>query len=347
MAGDTVQMCGRLKGGSSNFASHADWFCVACGRGGCRASRLQCYRCGLPRSESEKAMSGMPPGRGNGGYKAAGRGVVVPPRETQFPGRCAGPQMSSCPTWRPPKQPKVKKNDPPRPPPQDSRVVEILRDLGCSHELLTRLQERLAVTPPSAPPLIPGSQAKRLADLQASLARAQSHHLVLKEQHDAMELKLAKAKQALSDNSDRIVTLTAEVVAAKAEISPPASVNHMDSGDEDNHSVHTFQSSEDQMQEEDEFPEEYEPVSDGLKRRKMEAKPKAKASEPDHATQARLFLRSLSEEERVKFLGECAGNSYSACAAQEVALTLVGNEREDCGGGWVVVRRHRESRKQN
>ena len=53
----------------------------------------------------------------------------------------------------------------------------------------------------------------------------------------------------------------------------------------------------------------------------MEAKPKAKALEPDHASQARLFLRSLSEEERMKFLGECAGNSCSACAAQEVALT--------------------------
>ena len=43
------------------------------------------------------------------------------------------------------------------------------------------------------------------------------------------------------------MTLTAEIVAAKAEISPPASVNRMHSGDEDNHSVHTFQSSEDQM----------------------------------------------------------------------------------------------------
>ena len=91
-----------------------------------------------------------------------------------------------------------------------------------------------------------------MADLQASLARAQSHQLVLKEQHDATELKLTKAKQALSDNSDRIATLTADVVAAKAEISPLASVNHMDSGDEDNQS---FQSSEDQMHEEDEFPE--------------------------------------------------------------------------------------------
>ena len=122
----------------------------------------------------------------------------------------------------------------------------------------------------------------------------------------------------LQYSADRIATLTAEVVAAKAEISPPESVNHMDSGDEDNQS---FQSSEDQMLEEDEFSDEYAPVRDGLKRRKMVAKPKAKASEPDHATQARLFLRSLSEEERLKFFGECAGNSSSAGASQEVDLT--------------------------
>ena len=64
LAGDTVHMCGRLKSGSSNFASHADWYCVACGRGGCWASRLQCYRCGFPRIESEKLLAGMPPGRG-------------------------------------------------------------------------------------------------------------------------------------------------------------------------------------------------------------------------------------------------------------------------------------------
>ena len=89
------------------------------------------------------------------------------------------------------------------------------------------------MTPPSAPPLVPGSQAKRLADLQASLARAQSHQLVLKDQHDAMEIKLTKARQALSDNSGS-----------------PVSVNHMDSGDEDNLS---FLCSEDQMLEENEF----------------------------------------------------------------------------------------------
>ena len=34
LAGDTVTMCGRLKGGSSNFASHADWYCAACSKAG-------------------------------------------------------------------------------------------------------------------------------------------------------------------------------------------------------------------------------------------------------------------------------------------------------------------------
>ena len=175
LAGDTVTMCGRFKGGSSNFASHADWYCAACSKGGCWASRLQCYRCGFPRIESEKILAGMSLGRGKGGGKASGKGVVVPPREIQFPGRSAGPQISSCPTWRPPRQQKAKRSESPSPPPpQDSRVVEILRDLGCSPELLNRLQERLDVSPPSAPPLVPGSQAKRLADLQASLARAVS-----------------------------------------------------------------------------------------------------------------------------------------------------------------------------
>ena len=120
--GDTIHMYGRLRGGSSNFASHADWHCASCDRGGCWASRLQCYRCGLPRSESERVTASMPHSKGKkGGRAAGGRGVHVPPRETQFPGKSAGPQMSSCPTWRVPRQQKAKRNDTP-PPPQDSRA---------------------------------------------------------------------------------------------------------------------------------------------------------------------------------------------------------------------------------
>ena len=53
--------------------------------------------CGFPRIESENFLAGMSLGRGKGGGKASGKGVIVPPRESQFPGRSAGPQISSAP----------------------------------------------------------------------------------------------------------------------------------------------------------------------------------------------------------------------------------------------------------
>ena len=61
---DTVHMCGWLRVGTpSSSPVHVDWFCVACNRGGCRASRPRCYLCGLLRSESAKVMGGAAPGR--------------------------------------------------------------------------------------------------------------------------------------------------------------------------------------------------------------------------------------------------------------------------------------------
>ena len=91
LRGDTVHMCGRLRAGAqATFPSHMDWFCVACNRGGCWASRPRCFRCGLSRAESEQAMRGSTSignGRGmrNGFVQPAPH--HVPPRETQFPGR--------------------------------------------------------------------------------------------------------------------------------------------------------------------------------------------------------------------------------------------------------------------
>ena len=117
LPGDFVHMCGRLRAGAqATFPSHMDWFCVACNRGGCWASRPRCFRCGLSRAESEQAMRGSTSignGRGmrNGFVQPAPR--HVPPRETQFPGRSgAGPFVSSCPTWRPTKSQKQKRNVP-------------------------------------------------------------------------------------------------------------------------------------------------------------------------------------------------------------------------------------------
>ena len=75
------------------------------------------------------------------------------------------------------------------------------------------------------PPLPPGSKAKRLSDAQAALAGAKAHHLVLKDKHDAMCLKLSKSTLALENNNEHIQKLTAEVAAAHAECSPPVPDN--------------------------------------------------------------------------------------------------------------------------
>ena len=122
--------------------------------------------------------------------KAAGRGVVVPPRENTVPWqicRATDVIMSHLAAPQATERRELTRLRLP-PPPQDCRVVEILRDLGCSPELLSRLQERLDVTPPSAPPLV-------------------SSVGFLKYQHDVMEFKLTKARQALSDNSDIVLQL--------------------------------------------------------------------------------------------------------------------------------------------
>ena len=131
--GDTVHMCGRLRAGAqTNFPSHMDWFCVACNKGGCWASRPRCFRCGLSRAEGERAMHNIGNGRTtrNGTVQPAPR--HVPPRETQFPGRSgAGPFVSSCPTWRPPKSQKQKMNVPSSVPQPD-----VLSDLARTWLLL-------------------------------------------------------------------------------------------------------------------------------------------------------------------------------------------------------------------
>ena len=142
----TLYTCGRLRAGTqATFPSHMDWFCVACNRGGCWASRPRCFRCGLSRAESEQAMHGSTSighGRGirNGFVQPAPRHVH--PRETQFPGRSgAGPFVSSCPTWRPPQPQKPRKGYAPSAAQPD--VLSILQELGCSSDLLRQVQSKL------------------------------------------------------------------------------------------------------------------------------------------------------------------------------------------------------------
>ena len=331
LPGDTVHMCGRLRAGAQpTFPSHMDWFCVACNKGGCWASRPRCFRCGLSRAEGEQVMHNIGNGRGmrNGSVQPAPR--HVPPRETQFPGRSgAGPFVSSCPTWRPPKSQKQKRNVPSSAPQPD--VLSILRELGCSSDLLMQVQSKLGgASSPEVP--APGIKAKKLADAQAALGRAKTHQLVLREQHDAMAVKLSKAKLALDENQERIQKLTAEVQLAHAELTPPrsedgASCNAGDAVELDGAEVSDASFESEGHDDSDIFPEDYkDSASVPLKKRKMIAKPKPKPDKPVvivTAAQARDFFLGLPEEERLRFIGECSSAGASS-ASMELSPTPCG-----------------------
>ena len=135
--------------------------------------------------------------------------------------------------------------------------------------------------------------------------------MVLLEQYEALEAKAVKAKLAISNNSERIQHVVADVAAAHAEISPPPSVKGAESEVLIEDLSDACFDTEDEEVEKSEFPEDcVEHVNSGAKKR----------------NQARDFLRSLSEEERRQFLGECA------LALKMRTLSLVGNDRH---GGTV------------
>ena len=171
----------------------------------------------------------------------------------------------------------------------------------------------------------PGVKAKKLAD-------AQAHQLVLKEQRDAMAVKLSKAKLALDENQERIQKLTADVQLAHAELTPPrsddgASCNAGDAVEVDGAEVSDASFESEGHDDSDMFPEEFhDSALVPLKKRKMVAKPKPKPDKPVvivTAAQARDFFLGLPEEERLRFIGECSSAGASS-ASQELPPTPCG-----------------------
>ena len=102
LPGQTVWMHGRVKGGASpmgpNFVT--EWYCAACQHGGCWPTKPRCFRCNLPRTESDK-MRGAPASQPTGASPPKGRKGNAQQREEQFLGRAPlpGPQFTTAPTW--------------------------------------------------------------------------------------------------------------------------------------------------------------------------------------------------------------------------------------------------------
>ena len=215
VSGQTVRMHGRLRGGATPAGGlvETEWFCVACNRGGCWPTKQRCFRCNLPRVESDR-MRGVPSFTPKGGK---GKGQQQQQREMQFPGRAPlpGPQFSMAPTWRPPRKAKKTTADAPLPLTPSVDVVGLLKSLGCSEAVLGEVQGRLAPEPKVR---TPGARALKLAEIETALHKAKRHELILMEQLEAQERKIGVTKASLSEQSQKVASLEAEAQEAKTVV---------------------------------------------------------------------------------------------------------------------------------
>ena len=213
VSGQTVRMHGRLRGGAipAGGLVETEWFCVACKRGGCWPTKQRCFRCNLPRVESDR-MRGVSSFPAKGG-KGKGQ-QQQQQREMQFLGRAPlpGPQFSTAPTWRPPKKAKKTTAEAPLPLTPSVDVVGLLRGLGCSEAVLAEVQGLLAPEPKVR---TPGARALKLAEMETALHKAKRHELILMEQLEVQERKIAVTKASINEQSQKVASLEAEVQEAK------------------------------------------------------------------------------------------------------------------------------------
>ena len=108
-------------------------------RGGCWPTKPRCFRCNLPRIESDK-MRGATASQPNGASLPKGRKGNAQQREEQFLGRAPlpGPQFTTAPTWRVPKKQKQAPVVVPPPVTPNTNMIEVLRGLGCSDAVIPR-----------------------------------------------------------------------------------------------------------------------------------------------------------------------------------------------------------------
>ena len=151
----TLRMCSRLLGGAPLQPTPGEWFCPACNRGGCWASRRTCFRCLTPRPAGG-FTSPQPQLRGRN------------QRERRALGREPLRSPNQCPTERrPPVQPSganaqdVRASSPsgnrrqPQPSPNRTdvtSVLELLKGLNLPDDILDIVSNKLTPVPPEPKP---------------------------------------------------------------------------------------------------------------------------------------------------------------------------------------------------
>ena len=320
----TLCMTARLRGGSNSTqqrgALHGgagQWFCVACQLGGCYAVRTRCFRCGLSRQESERAMGSsapsswpLPPGPVQNGRQPR----IVPPREVSHPGRPqAGPSFQTAPTFRLPRNKGNKQPNPNPAPVHFPQLVELLTQIGCSTEVMDEVRNRVSGLAPPADSA--ADKQRKLGDLLDRQTKAQRQLVHLQGIRDKRVEQLSVAEETLAKQEAYIVELTEQVRVAKlATKTPPESEVGAESSVDSDLKSHADESMAGE-QEDPVFPPEFNDEPTQGKKRKMVAKAKAAPFIAKNFGQTREFWDKLNSESQ-QWLIECMQADQQSAPSQ-------------------------------
>ena len=208
----TLRMCSRLLGGAPLQPTPGEWFCPACNRGGCWASRRTCFRCLAPRPAGDSTpLQPQSRGRNQRERRALGREPLRSPNQ--------------CPTERrPPVQPSganaqdARASTPsgnrrqPQPSLNVASVLELLKGLNLPDDILDVVSNKLTPAPPEPKPekLLLDMRLKidsltKEADRLEGVVRTKTTELHTACQRSADKAReLAAAQQEYNDLKERI-----------------------------------------------------------------------------------------------------------------------------------------------
>ena len=198
-------------GGGSRPPLYDEWTCARCQLAGCWATKRSCFRCGLPRAESERILRSNPKGRIR----------EVPPQEEYFMGRPSPLKQNFDPPSRRKKGPRPT-SQPAGGQGKDAlhidQVLVLLRAIGIDAELMEHIQHRIEVkTKAPAKPL-----SEIVAELEAKERRAANHSIHLQKVVDSKRQQLAQAETRLQAHLDEH-----EQIKEQLEIAHAKQVRHI------------------------------------------------------------------------------------------------------------------------
>ena len=151
----TVRMCSGLLGGATLQPTPGEWFCPACDRGGCRASRRTCFRCLAPRpAGGSTPLQLQPRGLNQRERRALGREPLRSPNQCPTERRAPSPPNgASVPDGRTSspsgnrRQPQSSSNRS-----DATSILELLKGLNVPDAVLEMVSNKLNPAPPEPKP---------------------------------------------------------------------------------------------------------------------------------------------------------------------------------------------------